>query len=421
MKSVSKAALAAAFAMSAPALLAASPALAQKKKEEAGPQIKVGEPFRKVAGEVETLIKAKDWAGAQPKLAGLDSVAQSDGEKYYAAVFRLQVTSGLNDIPGTMTAIDALLVNPNTPPADIGRYSFFRGNYAYQQKKYAEAIALLTKSRQLGYVPSGTNLDLRIAQAQLDGGQIPQGVVSIDAAIKAEEAAGRKAPESWYKVVVSKLYTSGDKAGATTWLNRQLAAHPTSEAWRQSLLVYLEQLQDKGVMLDPDQRLDVLRLMRASKAMGGESDYFQYADVAQRRGLPGEVKSVIDEGRANGKVTKTNVTINQLYTTATAQEKAEVPLANEEKRAAGAAKGDVAMQTGDAYLGTRNYPKAVELYRLALQKGSVDANVVNTRLGIALALSGQKAEAKTAFGAVTGSPRGEIAKFWTTWLDLPLA
>lgn len=421
MKSVSKAALAAAFAMSAPALLTASPALAQKKKEEAGPQIKVSEPFRKAAGEIETLLKAKDWAGAQPKLAGLESLAQSDGEKYFAALFRLQVTSGLNDIPGTMTAIDALLVNPNTPPVDVARYSFFRGNYAYQQKKYAEAIALLTKSRQLGYVPNGTNLDLRIAQAQLDGGQIPAGVVSIDAAIKAEEAAGRKAPESWYEVVVSKLYTSGDKPGATTWLNRQLAAYPTPKAWRSSLLIYLEQLQDKGVALDPDQRLDVLRLMRAAKAMGGENDYFQYAELAQRRGLPGEAKSVIDEGRANGKVTKTNVSINQVYSTASAQEKAEAPLAGEEKRAAGAAKGDVAMQTGDAYLGQRNYPKAVELYRLALQKGGVDSNVVNTRLGIALALSGQKAEAKTVFGAVTGSPRGEIAKFWTTWLDLPLA
>jgi tetratricopeptide (TPR) repeat protein len=421
MKSVSKAALAAAFVMSAPALLAASPALAQKKKEETGPQIKLGEPFRKAAAEVETLIKAKDWAGAQPKLAALDSLAQSDGEKYYAAVFRLQVASGMEDTPGTMTAIDALLANANTPPADIGRYSFFRGNYSLQQKKYAEAIAHLTKARQLGYVASGTNLDLRIAQAQLDGGQIPAGVVSIDAAIKTEEAAGRKAPETWYKVVVSKLYTSGDKVGAATWLNRQLAAYPGPDAWRSSLLIYLEQLQDKGVTLDPDQRLDVLRLMRASKAMGGESDYLQYADVAQRRGLPGEVKAVIDEGRANGKVTKTNGSINQIYTTASAQEKAEVPLANEEKRAAGAAKGDVAMQTGDAYLGTRNYAKAVELYRLALQKGSVDTNVVNTRLGIALALAGQKAEAKTAFGAVSGTPRGEIAKFWTTWLDLPIA
>ena len=64
MKSVSKAALAAAFVMSAPALLAASPALAQKKKEEAaaGPQIKLSEPFRKAAAEVQTLVNAKDWA-----------------------------------------------------------------------------------------------------------------------------------------------------------------------------------------------------------------------------------------------------------------------------------------------------------------------------------------------------------------------
>ena len=99
------------------------------------------------------------------------------------------------------------------------------------------------------------------------------------------------------------IASSGDKAGATTWLNRQLAAYPTADAWRSSLLIYLEQLQTKGVTLDPDQRLDVLRLMRASKAMGGESDYLQYADVAQRRGLPGEVKSVIDEGLASVMVT----------------------------------------------------------------------------------------------------------------------
>jgi hypothetical protein len=47
----------------------------------------------------------------------------------------------------------------------------------------------------------------------------------------------------------------------------------------------------------------------------------------------------------------------------------------------------------------------------------VDANLVNTRLGIALAMLGQKDEAKAAFGAVTAPPRNEIARFWTTWLD----
>jgi len=420
MKSVSKAALAAVLLIGVPATAGAAPAAAQKKDEKA-PELKLSAEFRKPASEVQKLIEAKDWAGAKAQLDALDAVAKTDDERFYAANFRLQTAANTNDTASTITALDALIANPKTPQADRGRFNFFRGDFANKAKKPADALAYFTKARELGYVPNGVNMNLLIAQTQFDAGQRDAGIAAIDAAIKAEEAAGRKAPENWYKLVVSKLYTSGAKAMAADWLGRQIAAYPSPEAWRSSMLIYLEQLQDKGVTLDPDQRLDVLRLMRASKAMGGESDYLQYADVAQRRGLPGEVKSVIDEGRASGKVTKTNAAINQLYTTASAQEKAEVPLATEEKRATAAPKGNVAQQTGDAYLGTRNYPKAVELYRLALQKGGVDANVVNTRLGIALALSGQKAEAKTAFAAVTGSPRGEIAKFWTTWLDLPLA
>ena len=56
------------------------------------------------------------------------------------------------------------------------------------------------------------------------------------------------------------------------------------------------------------------------------------------------------------------------------------------------------------------------LYRTALQKGSVDANLVNTRLGLSLALAGQKAEAEAAFKAVTG-PRAELANFYLLWLS----
>jgi hypothetical protein len=58
------------------------------------------------------------------------------------------------------------------------------------------------------------------------------------------------------------------------------------------------------------------------------------------------------------------------------------------------------------------------MYRAALSKGGVDANEVNTRLGIALARSGDKAGAQAAFGAVTGNPRAGIAALWTTWTQV---
>ena len=57
------------------------------------------------------------------------------------------------------------------------------------------------------------------------------------------------------------------------------------------------------------------------------------------------------------------------------------------------------------------------MYRQALSKGGVDKDEVNTHLGIALARSGDKAGAQTAFAAVTTEPRAGIASLWTTWLQ----
>ena len=74
-----------------------------------------------------------------------------------------------------------------------------------------------------------------------------------------------------------------------------------------------------------------------------------------------------------------------------------------------------ALSAGDAFLSYGEYDKAAALYRAAIQKGSVDANVANTRLGMALGLAGQKAEAETALRAVTGA-RADLASLWLLWL-----
>jgi Flp pilus assembly protein TadD len=58
-----------------------------------------------------------------------------------------------------------------------------------------------------------------------------------------------------------------------------------------------------------------------------------------------------------------------------------------------------------------------KLFRLAQKKGGIDADTVQTRLGIALARLGQKDAAREAFKAVTGAERKEIANFWLLYLD----
>ena len=75
------------------------------------------------------------------------------------------------------------------------------------------------------------------------------------------------------------------------------------------------------------------------------------------------------------------------------------------------------MNTGNAFLGYAQYAEAADMFRAALTKTGVDADTANTRLGIALALAGQKPAALQAFGAVTAGKRGEIARYWALWLN----
>jgi Flp pilus assembly protein TadD len=74
------------------------------------------------------------------------------------------------------------------------------------------------------------------------------------------------------------------------------------------------------------------------------------------------------------------------------------------------------LRIGDRYYGMGQYQKAADLYRQAMGKPGVDAGVANLHLGMALARSGDKAGATSAFNAVSG-PRSDIAKFWLLYLQ----
>ncbi|MBP7136821.1 MAG: hypothetical protein KBA57_10700, partial [Sphingomonadaceae bacterium] len=174
-----------------------------------------------------------------------------------------------------------------------------------------------------------------------------------------------------------------------------------------------------GAHLDGQPSLDLFRLMRLTKSLAGERDFFEYASLAIDRALPGEAKSTIEEGFATGVVSKTSRAVNEVLTLATnkiATDRASIATSEKQANAAGAT-GKPAAGAGDAYLGYGEDAKAIAFYKMALQKGGVDMDQVNTRLGIALARSGQKDEARKYLSAVNGA-RADIAKYWMLYLDL---
>jgi hypothetical protein len=413
-------ALAAGFGM-------ASPTLAQKNKKQdaaaaaqaGGWSPKLGKEFRNVAANLQKSIQAKDYAGAQAQLPAAEAAAQSADEKFVLGQFKLQIATGTNDTAGQARAVEEMLAT-NTGPAELRpQLLFYQGQFAYKANNFPLAIQALTAAQQAGYAPKGPDgqptqdVNLLLAESYFRSNQVPQGLAVVDAAIKAEKAAGRKPPQDWYSRAASMAYKSKLMPEVAKWTRAQVVDYPSPENWRSALVIFGD-----ANRFDDQTQLDLMRLQRSAGALSGEADYYEYAQLADKVGLPGEAKNVIDEGRAKNAYNANSKAIGEISTfvgNKVAADRASLPAA--EKGAAAAANGRAALGTGDAFYGYGDYAKAAAMYRLALQKGGVDANTANLRLGMALAKAGQAAEAKQAFAAVTSGPRAELAQFWTLWLD----
>lgn len=402
---------------------------AQAKKEEAPAAPKLGPDARKHAVEAQTALGAKDWAAAQTAIDALDGVAKTDDERYYASTFRLQLESGkLNaaaaadpkamsrGIGALAAPLDALLANPRTSNAEKGRYSNLRGQIEYDAQRYAQAVTFFTQARDFGF--TDPDLGLNIVRAKMEAGDLDGGAAEMAKQIDAEKAAGRTPPDTWYRYVISKFAQANKQQQLVQWLQLLVKAYPTPQNWRQAILIYGFEGQAYA-RLDKRQHVDLFRLMRATKSLADKSEYLEYAQGAYDIGLPAEAKAVVEEGRASGKLPTTNTAGTMLLSDSTSATKAETPFATLEKQAAAAKTGDASTQTADVYLSSGDYAKAVTFYRAGLAKGVAKADEVNTHLGIALALSGDKDGARAAFANVKTVPRSEIVSFWMLWLDLP--
>lgn len=428
MKMISRVALAAMLSLGAVAMTTA-PAQAQDskkdKKKDKGQEsgdpaeapLKVSDEYRKPAAAAEDAIKKQDWATAATQLAAADALAKNDDELYFAALLRLQIEAHNKSNEGMIKALDVLIPSPRTAPKTLAYYNFLRGNAAFLLKHYDEALPYLLKARELGSPEQ--DLPIVIAQSYFGSGNVAQGVVEMGKAMQIERAAGRQVPVSWYDYVIAKVYASGDRTETARWLMQKYGDYPTTETWHTVIALYRDSKDKAKQTLDRKQKLDLYRLMRATGTLADTGDYLEYAQAAINSGLPWETIAVIDEGRAKGKLEKDESVSSKLYVSAQAMAKSDTPLDTYAKQAAASPKGTEALATGNGYLASGNPTRAVEMYDLALQKGSVDPSQVNINKGVALYKLNRTDEARAAFKLVQGVPLGDIAGFWLVWLDHP--
>ncbi|CAN5295218.1 hypothetical protein BH09PSE3_BH09PSE3_07910 [soil metagenome] len=387
-----------------------------KEKAAAAPSLQLSKEFRAAAAPVQEAVKANNLPDALTKLSAADAVAKSPDELFIAAQLRYQIATTQKDAVAQGKSIDAMLASGGAPATLLPQLNMAAGNAAYQAGNYPRAIQLLNEAQRLGN--KSPDVYLLLAEANFKANQVPAGLDFVQQAITAQEATGQKAPKEWYARAAAVAYKAKLNAETSKWTRAQLKAYPSAENWRSALVIYRD-----SATRDASVTLDIFRLMRTTKSLAGERDYYEYAALATDRGLPGEAKSVADEGFATSAVPANSKAVSEIRAMAagkTAGDRAS--LAASERSAGSAATGKIAIGTADAYLGYGDNDKAIALYKVALTKGGIDADAANTHLGVALLRAGQKDAARAAFTAVSATgTRGDIAAFWLLYLDQPAA
>ena len=409
MRFASTITLGAALALAGGMVAGVQPASAAKKEEAKAPSYKLSKPVRDAVAAAQAAQKANDLATADAKLAEATAAATTDDDKYVIGSVKYDVARAQNNLVKQGEAIDQMLASGRVDQATLPTFYFASGQIAYNNKDMAKADQRLTQAIAAGI--TDPNAFALLVEAKNQEGKPAEAVAALEQAIAKQKAAGTTPPKEWYERGVSIAYNAKLAAPLEHLTQEWLAAYPTPSNWRDSLITYRDLNK-----VDPETELDINRLMRAAGALKGERDYMDYVQQTYLK-FPTEANGVIDEGVASGNVKLTGnaseikaIVKGKLAADKTATQSA----ANDVK--AGKGTGKLALATGDALYFFFYFTESSEIYKIALTKGGVDANVANTRLGAALARAGQADAAKQAFAAVTGQRAG-LARYWMVWLD----
>ena len=425
MKLVSKFAL----ALSLVAVSAAPAAFAQSnekpKKEKKGkeaaaaPKKNYSKPFIAAYVPVADLLnKTKDAAAAKAEFPKVAAAIGNDDDRYEAGILAINIGAGLKDLAFQEQGIDLLIASASTP-ADLKReYTFRKGAIAYDSKRFADAEKNMLDAYNLGH--RGNNIEFLISNTMSQQNKDVEAIAWIGKAIDASKAAG---PVNKTYLVRAAVLSSKAKnyAGAANFYKDLIIAENNPDYWHDALAFF-----DRSRDFNPEEALDILRLMRATDGLRFQQEYSAYLDSLSYIGVryPAEAVSLLDEGFAKGLISRNNVTFSERYNEAKARLAEDTrTLAGTIAPAKASPKGMLASLTGDSFFSHKDYKTAKELYESALSKAPVlDKDGVDQtdrtrfRLAMSKTMLGDYVGAKADFDMVTGANRKAMAEYWVVFI-----
>ncbi len=401
-----------------------APAHAQRNKKEAEPatpKADYSKNFVAAYRPVDELVQAERGAEAKPQVAGVVALAQTADDRNAAGGMLYNVGTQTSDPAMQLRGLDMMLASGRVDSARAGQYNFTayqianQNNDAANARKYLEGAIAADYSFE-GRLADGTikqfgadDLRAMLAELYFDESDHATGLNYLKTMIEQRAASGQQVPDSWIKRGLSVAYQNELVPQSIDFAGLYVRHYPSETSWADAIAI-----QRNLVEYDSHATLDLLRLAARNNALRDGRAYIDYIEAADARRLPAEVKRMLDQGIASGKLNRGDALVaeaNQIASGRVAAEKADQPALERDARAPNAT-AVLATAAGDSYLSSGDAAKAEAMYRIALGKPGVDTARVTTRLGIALADQGKSAEAIETFGQVQGA-RAPIARLWS--------
>lgn len=414
MRTTNKALLAALLVTAA----APVPAVATQQRnaqaaQPAQPQLQPSKEARPALAALQKAVTEKRAADIPGLAQAALAAAKTPVDRYFAYQLQLQPALDAKNDATLLAAMEGMIATGIPTGAQLANLYFNAARLNFNANANDKAAQQIEQAVALD--ANNANHQLILGEVRNRQKRPAEAVAALRKALEIQQAEGKPFDQKVADRALGIAYTARLPV-ARELAVAQLKRAPSTKNWRTAIKLYE---QTSG--LSAADKIDLFRLQRLTNSFEGEGDYFPYVDALMTRGLPGEAKAVLDEAFAANKLERAKDPWKEMHSSVATRVAADkASLAAGERTALAAATARPALNTGDAFLSYGDYAKAVALYRAALTKQGVDADLANLRLGIALARSGDKAGATTAFNAVKGARAG-IAQMWLMYLTMPAA
>ena len=351
------------------ALVLAAPAQAATVSAKVGPLLK----------EAQTLISAKNYAGARSKLNEAEAAASTPDDHTIINSFK------------NLIAVSS--ADPNTPQGAKAKFA-----QDYNAGRYKDVIADAEYLRKQGAFDAQSQLI--VGQAYYKSGDYA-GCVRYS---KSLSGGGDTALELQARCA----YEIGDDATQHAALESLVSRGGKAEHWK-----LLLKLSDRTSGLNDHNSLDINRIRLITGNITTKDEYTLLAQLALQLGNAAEAQSIVEKGQA-AKVLNDDRSVRLLNL---AKTQAAANAANLQKNLAAARsqpQGDALIKIGEDLVGQGKAKDAIPVIQEGLKKPLKDAANGQIRLGQAYLAAGQKADAVAAFGKVKEPAKDAmVAHLWS--------